>query len=398
MKDAFIVDFQRTPIGKYGGMLSHIRPDDLAAASISALLARNTQIAGTMVDEVIFGSANQAGEDNRNVARFASLLAGLPVEVPAYTVNRLCASGMQAVTDAFALIRSGMADVIIAGGVESMSRAPYVTAKATKAFDRTLETYDTTLGYRFVNPNFADLYHPFSMGETAENIAARWNISREAQDEFSWQSHMKYVEAHSSGRFTGEVIEIPGLVRKDINGPADEHVRPDTTIERLARLKTAFKINGTVTAGNASGINDGAAAMLIVSGKAVKEYELDPMARIVGAASAGVHPDIMGTGPIPATQKLLQQTGLTINDIDLFEINEAYAAQVLCCIQELGLDSERVNVNGGAIAIGHPLGCSGTRITGHIATELKRRNARYRIATMCVGVGQGVAVLIENLS
>ena len=393
--EAYIADYRRTPVGKLGGKLSGYRPDDLAATVIKDLMERNTGIDFTKTDDVIFGCANQAGEDNRNIARFAALLAGLPVEVPGVTVNRLCASGMQSVIDATARIQSGMADLVIAGGVESMSRAPYVMLKPSKAFDRNMELVDTTLGWRFVNPKFLEAYEPYSMGETAENIAERWSVSRELQDAFAWSSHMKYLDAHYDGKFAGEIITFPESPA-DFS-PLDEGVRPDTTKEKLASLATVFRKNGTVTAGNASGLNDGAAAMIVVSETALKQYDLEPLAKIVTASVAGVHPDIMGTGPVPAIRKLLEKTGLPIAEIALFELNEAYAAQVLYCIDELGLDPETVNVNGGALAIGHPLGVSGTRITGHLALELKRRNLRYGIASMCVGVGQGTAILIENL-
>jgi 3-oxoadipyl-CoA thiolase len=391
--DAYIIDYQRTPIGKLGGILSHIRPDDLAAETIRALLRRNPSVDFAQLDDIILGCANQAGEDNRNIARFAGLLAGLPVEVPGSTVNRLCASGMQSIIDATARIQSGMDELILAGGVESMSRAPYVVSKPTKAFDRGLELVDTTLGWRFVNPKFEKTYDALSMGETAENVAERWNISRKDQDEFAWLSHMKYLDAHYDGKLAAEIIP---LVETADFAPLDQGVRADTTKEKLATLKTVFRANGTVTAGNASGLNDGAAAMLIASEKTVKANGLKPLARIVSASVAGVHPDIMGTGPVPAIRKLLQKTGLTISDIDLFELNEAYAAQVLYCIRELELDPQNVNVNGGALAIGHPLGASGTRITGHLALELQRQNKRYGIAAMCVGVGQGTAILIEK--
>ncbi|XZF16101.1 thiolase family protein [Chitinophagaceae bacterium MMS25-I14] len=400
MKEAYIIDFRRTPAGKYGGLLSGIRPDDLAATAISSLLSRNTAIPQQEIDEVIFGCANQSGEDNRNIARFAALLAGLPVEVPAYTVNRLCASGMQSVMDGFAKIATGAADVIIAGGVESMSRAPFVIPKAGKAFDRNIEIADTTLGSRFMNKRFTEQHHPYSMGETGENVAERWQISRERQDTFAWQSHMKYMDAWHDGRFAAELIAAPEFIKKDssLPIPIDEGARPDTTPEKLAALKTVFRTGGTLTAGNSSGINDGASAILIASAEAVEKYDLKPKAKIIAATSAGVHPDIMGTGPIPAIQKLLRKTGLTIDDIDFFEINEAYAVQVLCCADELGIDPGKLNVNGGAIAIGHPLGFSGNRITGHLALQLQQRNARYGIAAMCVGVGQGTAILLENIT
>ncbi|PZF74930.1 thiolase family protein [Taibaiella soli] len=398
MKEVFIVDFQRTPVGKYGGLLSGIRPDDLAAATIAALMQRNETLPATDVDEVIFGCANQSGEDNRNVARFASLLGGLPITVPAYTVNRLCASGMQSVMNGFAQIMTGAAEVVIAGGVESMSRAPYVIPKAQKPFDRGLEIVDTTLGSRFMNPKMHENYGPYSMGETGENVAERWQVNRERQDAFALQSHEKYFAAWNAGKFNEELIAAPEFLKKEMTNPIDEGARPGTSLEKLAALKPVFREGGSLTAGNSSGINDGASAILLASGEAVKRYGLKPIAKIIASASAGVHPDIMGTGPIPATQKLLKQTGLSVADIDLFEINEAYAVQVLVCADELGIEPEKLNVNGGAIAIGHPLGTSGNRITGHLALELRRRNARYGIATMCVGVGQGTAILIENLT
>jgi len=391
----YIIEYKRTPIGKYGGMLSAIRPDDLAAKSIKSVLEHQPTLDVTLVDDVIFGCANQAGEDNRNVARFASLLAGLPIEVPGVTTNRLCASGMQAIIDSYARISSGLADVLIAGGVESMSRAPYVMPKPSKAFDRNLELSDTSLGWRFINPAFTKIYQPFSMGETAENIANRWNISRESQDEFSLNSHQKYITSHAKGIFNEELINI---FEEHNTILRDENPRNDTSLQKLAQLKPAFVSNGSITAGNSSGLNDGAAAMLLASDKFTQQHNLNPMAKIVSATIVGVHPDIMGTGPIPAVQKLLKQVNLSISDIDLFEINEAYAVQVLHCISELNINPSKVNINGGAIAIGHPLGCSGTRIIGHLALQLKRLNKRYGIATMCVGIGQGTAVLIENIN
>lgn len=397
MKEVFIAGFQRTPVGRYGGLLSGIRPDDLAAATLRAVLEQNPGLPLDKIDEVILGCANQSGEDNRNIARFAALLAGLPVSVPGYTVNRLCASGMQSVTNAYTQISAGLADVVLAGGVESMSRAPYVLSKAAKPFDRSQELADTSLGARFYNPALTEQYAPIAMGETAENVAERWLISREAQDAFALSSHTKYMEAHQAGKFEAELINLPGLLYKDATGPKDENVRHDTSIEKLAALKAAFRAGGSVTAGNAAGLNDGASALLVATAKAVQDYQLKPLARIVWASAAGVHPDIMGTGPVPAIEKLLQQTGMHIDDIDLFEINEAFAVQVLYTMQELHIDPAKVNVNGGAIAIGHPLGNSGSRITGHLALELQRRKARYGIAAMCVGVGQGTAILIENL-
>lgn len=396
METVYIIDYQRTPIGKLGGKLSNTRPDDLAAETIKHLLQRNPNIPPAHIDEVILGCANQAGEDNRNVARFATLLAGLPVSVPANTVNRLCASGMQAIINGFAMLRAGMANLVIAGGVESMSRAPYVMGKAQKNGDRTQRLYDTTLGWRFINPKFLENYQPLEMGETAEEIAQRWGISRQRQDEFALLSHQKYVAAYQQGVYNEELLQPEGW--EEGEPLLDEGVRFDTSLEKLVKLKTVFKTNGTVTAGNASGLNDGASAMLLATEEAVNKYNLQPLAKVLAASAAGVHPDIMGTGPIQATQKLLQQTGIAINDIDLFEINEAYASQVLCCIDELQIPQEKLNVNGGALAIGHPLGCSGNRITGHLALELKRRKARYGIATMCVGLGQGTAILIENIN
>lgn len=396
MKEVYIIDYQRTPVGKYGGILSNIRPDDLAAFVIAALLNRNEYLDVSSIDDVILGCANQAGEDNRNIARFAALLAGLPVEVPGVTVNRLCASGMQSVMDGFTRIKAGMADVIIAGGVESMSRAPYVMAKSNKAFERGLELADTTLGWRFVNKQLVEKYYPYTMGETAEIVAERWQISRAEQDAFAYASHRKYMEAFGEGKFKGEIMSLPSLAIDDMK-PLDQAVRADTSIGKLAQLKPAFKQDGSVTAGNASGLNDGAAAMLLVSGEVVERYGLKPLAKIISSSVVGVHPYIMGTGPVPATQKILKQTGLTIADIDLMEINEAYAVQVIYTMNELKVATDKVNVNGGALAIGHPLGMSGTRITGHLALELKRSNKQYGIATMCVGVGQGTALLIENI-
>lgn len=349
------------------------------------------------IDEVIFGCANQSGEDNRNIARFAALLGGLPITVPAYTVNRLCASGMQSIMNGFAKIRTGAAELVIAGGVESMSRAPYVIPKAQKPFDRNLEMADTTLGSRFMNPKFVELYENYSMGETGENVAERWQISRERQDAFALQSHRKYMAAWRGGKFQEELIAAPEFLKKEQVLPIDEGARPDTSLEKLATLKPVFRAGGSLTAGNSSGINDGASAVLIASGEAVTRYGLKPIAKIIASSSAGVHPDIMGTGPIPAVEKLLAQTGFSISDIDLFEINEAYAVQVLVCADALGIDPEKLNVNGGAIAIGHPLGMSGNRITGHLAMELRRRKGCYGIAAMCVGVGQGTAILIENI-
>ena len=396
MKPVYIIDIVRTPIGKYGGALSGIRPDDLLAHVIKALLLRNETVDVNAIEEVIAGAANQAGEDNRNVARMASLLAGLPVTVAGSTVNRLCASGLQAIMDASRQVMCGDAGLIIAGGVESMSRAPFVLPKATSSFQRNAEMYDTTLGWRFVNKKLAAMYHPFSMGETAENIARQWNISRSEQDEFALSSQQKYFAAKTNDKWADEIAPVElnnnGLISWVVN---DEYPR-ETSLDKLAALQPAFIKEGTVTAGNSSGINDGAAAMLLVSEEALKKYNLAPMAKIVSMAVAGVDPSIMGIGPVPATQKALQRAGLKINDIGLVELNEAFASQSIACIKELGLDNNKVNVNGGAIAIGHPLGCSGVRITATLLHEMKRENVQFGLATMCVGVGQGAAIIYEK--
>ncbi|KAA5544141.1 acetyl-CoA C-acyltransferase [Adhaeribacter rhizoryzae] len=399
MQAAYIVDLVRTPIGKLGGALSTVRPDDLAAHVIQELLARNPAIEPLLVDDVILGAANQAGEDNRNVARMAALLAGLPVEVPGVTVNRLCASGLQAIIDASRAIRSGDGEVYIAGGVESMTRAPFVMAKSEIPFARDPQIYDTTMGWRFINKKLAQLHHPYSMGETAENVARQWQITREQQDEFAYNSQQKYQAAAARGAFEQELVAVtvPQKSGEPVLFAVDEHPRL-TSPEKLAALKPAFlPENGTVTAGNSSGINDGAAACLVVSENILTRYNLKPLARIVAAAVAGVSPDIMGMGPVPATQKALKLANLTSNDLDLIELNEAFAAQALACIQDLNLDPKKVNVNGGAIAIGHPLGASGTRISATLIHEMqKRQNIRYSLATMCVGVGQGAAVIYEK--
>ncbi|MFC6996655.1 acetyl-CoA C-acyltransferase [Rufibacter roseus] len=398
-QEAYIIDIVRTPVGKYGGSLSTVRPDDLVAHVIKELMARNAEVNPEEVEEVILGAANQAGEDNRNVARMAALLAGLPAEVGGVTVNRLCASGLQSIADAARAIKAGEGDVFIAGGVESMTRAPFVMAKSESAWGRTPEIYDTTIGWRFTNPVLSKLYHPFAMGETAENVAKKWNISREAQDAFAHQSQTRYQAAAQAGKFQDEIVPVPVPQKKGepIMFDSDEHPRL-SPIEKLAELKPAFtKENGTVTAGNSSGINDGAAAALIVSGDFLRKHNLKPMARIVASAVAGVDPGCMGIGPVPATQKVLQRAGLEVKDLDLIELNEAFAAQAVACMQELGLEEEKVNVNGGSIAIGHPLGASGTRITATLLHEMKRRpEAKYGLATMCVGVGQGLAVLYEK--
>jgi 3-oxoadipyl-CoA thiolase len=396
----YLVDALRTPIGRYGGALAEVRPDDLAAVAIAALVARTKIDPGT-VDDVILGCANQAGEDNRNVARMSALLAGLPVGVPGATVNRLCGSGLQAVADGARVIIAGEADLVIAGGVESMSRAPLVMAKPREAFPRgDVSLHDTTLGWRFINPRLQKLWGTDSMGETAEKVAERFRITREAQDAFALRSQQAWAAAHAAGRFAAELVPVEIPTRKP---PArklevDEHPRPEATAADLARLKPVFRSDGgTVTAGNASGINDGAAALLLASESGLKRLgNPTPLARWVGAAVAGVEPAYMGTGPIPATRKLLARTGLQAGDLDLIELNEAFAAQALPCIAELGLDPDRINVNGGAIALGHPLGCSGARLLTTLAHELARRGGRRGLATMCIGVGQGISALIER--
>ena len=398
MQEVFIIDAVRTPIGKYGGMLSSVRPDDLLAQVIKALMQRNQAVDVNAIEDVIAGAANQAGEDNRNVARMAALLAGLPVTVAGATVNRLCASGLQSIMDAARAIKCGDGEIFIAGGTESMTRAPYVIGKTADAFGRSQEMYDTTMGWRFVNKQLAALHHPFSMGETAENVAKQWQITREEQDAFALSSQQKYFAAKAAGKWTDEIIPVNFTVKGQPHTiQVDEHPR-ETSLEKLAALKPAFVKEGTVTAGNASGINDGAAALLLASASAVKKYNLTPMARLVSMAVAGVDPSIMGIGPVPATQKALQRAGLTVADLDLAELNEAFASQSLACLRELKLDESKVNVNGGAIALGHPLGCSGARISTTLLHEMKKRKSRYGLATMCVGVGQGAAVVYELIS
>ena len=392
MKDVFVIDAVRTPIGKYGGALSSVRPDDLLAVVIRALMQRNPGVDANLIEDVIAGDANQAGEDNRNVARMAALLAGLPVSVAGNTVNRLCASGLQAIMDAARAIACDEGAFYIAAGVESMSRAPFVMAKAEERLSRRADVYDTTIGWRFLNPKLTELFHPYSMGETAENVARKWKISREEQDAFALLSQQKYFAALDAGRFSDEIAAVEVRPEKVV---ADEHPR-QTSLEKLSQLKPAFAKDGTVTAGNSSGINDGAAAMLLASAAAVEQFGLRPMAKIRAMAVAGVDPDIMGIGPVPAVRKALQRAGLDVGDIDLFELNEAFASQSLACITELGLDPGRVNVNGGSIALGHPLGCSGVRISATLLHEMKRRRVRYGVATMCVGVGQGAAVVFES--
>lgn len=398
MKDVFVIDALRTPIGKYGGALSSVRPDDLAALVIKKIIERNPKIDVKRIEEVIFGDANQAGEDNRDVARMALLLAGLPVEIAGVTVNRLCASGLQSIMDATRAIKSGEGEIYIAGGVESMSRAPLVMAKAETAFSRNAEIFDTTIGWRFTNKKLAEKYFPFSMGETAENVAEKWKLTREEQDQFAFNSQQKYFAAQATGKFSDEIISVNVMneKREQISFEADEHPRK-TSLEKLAQLKPAFKKDGTVTAGNSSGINDGAACLILVNEQVMKEMNLTPIARVVASAAAGVDPAYMGIGPVPATQKALQRAGLKVSDIDLVELNEAFASQSIACIRDLKLDESKVNVNGGSIALGHPLGCSGSRISATLLHEMKRRKAKYGLATMCVGVGQGAAIIYERV-
>lgn len=397
MNTVYIIDAVRTPIGKYGGALANVRPDDLLAYVIKALTSRNPAVDVNDIEDVIAGAANQAGEDNRNVARMAALLAGLPVAVAGTTVNRLCASGLQAIMDSARAIACGDAELMIACGVESMSRAPFVMPKAVSAFDRNAQVYDTTMGWRFINKDLAALYYPYTMGETAENVARQWNISRVAQDEFAIGSQHKYAEAYSTGKFKDEIVGIKVQVGKEaFEFDKDEHPRM-STMEKMATLKPAFLKDGTVTAGNSSGINDGAAAMLLASEAAVRKYGLHPIATVKGMAVAGVEPAVMGIGPVPATKKVLSRAGLSIADLDLVELNEAFASQSIACIHDLGLDLQKVNVNGGAIALGHPLGCSGVRISTTLLHEMKRRQSKYGLATMCVGVGQGAAIIYEGI-
>lgn len=399
MQVAYIVDAVRTPIGRYGGALSTVRPDDLLAHLIKALMKRNATLDPNVIEDLIAGAANQAGEDNRNVARMAALLAGLPVTVAGNTVNRLCASGMQAIMDASRAVMCGEGDVYLAGGVESMTRAPFVMPKSEGPFSRKAEIYDTTLGWRFINQRLSEMYHPYSMGETAENVANQWHIGREQQDLFALRSQTLYKQALDAGKWQEEIIpvEVPGNKDEKIIFAKDEHPR-ETTLEKLAGLRPAFAKNGSVTAGNSSGINDGAAAVLIVSEKALKQFNLQPLAQIRSMAVAGVDPAIMGIGPVPASTKALQRAGINADQLHLAELNEAFASQSLACMQDLGLNPDIVNVNGGAIAIGHPLGCSGVRITTTLLHEMKRRpGAKYGLATMCVGVGQGAAIILEKV-
>ncbi len=398
MPDALILDAVRTPIGRYGGALSTSRPDDLAAHVVKAAVERNG-IDPASVDELYMGCTNQAGEDNRNVARMAGLLAGLPVEVPAVTVNRLCASGLEAAVQGSRQLRLGDAGLVLAGGVESMSRAPLVTLKPERGFPRgNTELVDTTIGWRFVNPRMAELYSTESMGETAENVAQRYGVSREEQDAFALESHRRAVAAAGAGRFDDEIVPVDVPQRKGdpVTVHADEGPRPDTSLERLSSLGTIFRVGGTVTAGNSSPINDGAACLVLATEERARELGREPLARIVASGAAGVDPGVMGIGPVPATRKALERAGLKPDDIDLVELNEAFAAQVLASMRDLGFEHDKLNVNGGAIALGHPLGCSGARLLGTLAWELRRRGGRYGLATMCIGVGQGLAAVIEN--
>jgi 3-oxoadipyl-CoA thiolase len=401
MRKAFLVDGIRTPIGRYAGALSAVRPDDLAAHVIRELCARNAGVDWAAVDDVVMGCANQAGEDNRNVARMSLLLAGLPETVSGTTVNRLCGSGADAVAIAARAVKAGEADLVIAGGVESMSRAPFVMPKSATAFARTPEVYDTTIGWRFVNRALDSVYGTDSMGQTAENVAAEHHVSREDQDAFALRSQQRAAKAQANGRLAEQITTVPVPQRKGdpVLVEQDEHPR-DTSLEALAKLRPAFREGGTVTAGNASGVNDGAAALLVASEGAVRRFGLTPQAEVVAAATAGVAPRVMGLGPIPATRKLLERTGLGIADLDVVELNEAFAAQSLAVLRELGLpdDAEHVNPNGGAIALGHPLGCSGARLVLAAMLEMNHRDARRAVATMCIGVGQGISVLLESVA
>lgn len=398
MKRAYVVDAARTAVGKFGGTLASQRPDDLAAEVIKSLMDRNPSIDPSDIEDVLLGAANQAGEDNRNVARMSLLLAGLPHTVPGLTINRLCASSLQAIADVSKNIAVGYGDVYLAGGVESMSRAPFVLSKSETAFSRTNKIYDTSIGWRFINPKLSKMYHPYAMGETAENIVEKYQISRVEQDEFAHHSQLKYQNAYNSGKFSEEIIpiSIPRKKQDDLVFNKDEHPRL-SSVEVLSNLKPAFKDGGSVTAGNSSGVNDGSAALVIVSEDALKRYNLEPIAEVVSSAAVGVSPDIMGIGPVNATNKALKRAGISIKDIDLVELNEAFAAQSIACIRDLELNPEIINVNGGSIAIGHPLGASGARIVSTLVHEFKRRkSAKYALATMCVGVGQGVAVIFKK--
>lgn len=399
MPAAYVIDALRTPIGKYGGSLSSVRPDDLLAHVIRAILERNPKVDPSAIEDVIAGDANQAGEDNRNVARMAALLAGLPVTVPGNTVNRLCASGLQAIMDAARATLCGEGEIYLAGGVESMTRAPFVTLKSSGPWSRNAETADTTIGWRFPNKKLTDLYYPFNMGETAENVATQWKVSREEQDQFAFDSQTKYQEALDANKWADEIapVMILGGKQEQIFFSVDEHPRL-SSLEKLSTLRPAFDKNGTVTAGNSSGINDGASVLILASEEAVKKYDLRPIAKIVSMAVAGVDPSIMGIGPVPASKKALERAGITAADLDLIELNEAFASQSIACMRDLELDPQKVNVNGGSIAIGHPLGASGARISTTLLHEMKRRGSKYGLATMCVGVGQGAAIIYEGMN
>ncbi|ADU94404.1 thiolase family protein [Geobacillus sp. Y412MC52] len=397
-REVVIVDAVRTPIGRYKGALKEVRPDDLAAVVIRALIERNPNVPVEQIDDVVFGNTNQAGEDNRNVARMAALLAGLPIEVAGVTVNRLCGSGLDAVNYAARAILANEADIMIAGGVESMTRAPFVMAKPSSDFPRgNIEMYDTTIGWRFINPKMHEMYGTDSMPQTAENVAKRFGITREAQDEFAYESQMKAKQAIETNRFADELVPVVYHDRKGnrVVVDKDEHPRPDTTLEKLAKLPPLFE-NGTVTAGNSSGVNDGAAALLVMSAEKAKELGLKPLAVYVTSAVAGVEPAVMGIGPVFATRKALRRAGLSLDDIGLVELNEAFASQALECIRQLELDRAKVNVNGGAIALGHPLGASGARILTTLIYEMRKRGVTYGLATMCIGVGQGIATIVKN--
>jgi 3-oxoadipyl-CoA thiolase len=402
MTDIFIVDACRTPMGKLGGQLAFVRPDDLAANAVASLMGRNPDLDPMAIEDIQWGAANQAGEDNRNVARMAALLAGLPIEIPGATVNRLCGSGLQAVVSAGHALKDGWGEVMVAGGSESMSRAPYVTLKSERGFPTGApDTADTVLGWRFVNSRMEEMYPPITLGMTAEVVADKHGITREDQDVFALRSHRLALEAIAAGRFDDEIepIQAPGDRRRRMTNliEHDEGPRPDSSLEKLAALQPIFKDGGTVTAGNSSPMNDGAAALLLATEKGLTDHGLTPLARIVSSAAAGVHPDIMGMGPVPASEKALARAGLTTGDLDVVEINEAFASQSLASLRSLGLDPERVNVNGGAIAIGHPLGASGARILVTLVHELRRRGGRYGLATMCIGVGQGISMVVERV-
>jgi 3-oxoadipyl-CoA thiolase len=397
LSEAVIVAALRTPMGRYGGALATVRPDDLGAHAISELV-EHTGVDPASIDDVFWGAANQAGEDCRNVGRMATLLAGLPTSVPGTTLNRLCGSGLQALNSAFHAIKADCADLVIAGGAESMTRAPFVILKAEKAYDRAPEIHDSTLGNRMVNPRLAAVYPPISLGETAENVAERFGVTREDQDRFAYESQMRCKAAMESGRFTDELVPVHVEAgKKSFDLTQDEPPRPETTMETLAKLKPAFRPGGTVTAGNASPLNDGAAALLMCSVETAEKNGWQPLARVVTTATFGVDPSVMGIGPIGATRKALERAKLSVNDLDLVELNEAFAAQAVACMRELGLDPAIVNVNGGAIALGHPLGCSGARITTTLLHELRRRGGRYGLATMCIGMGQGIATIFERV-